>query len=92
MKPTRFYEDIMIELNESCSRAYFTSGPLSGMRGKRYVPVVAISLSEDADKVRRVLLAHNILPQVLPEVQGAPADALTTIEDRLSIIEEEGQP
>jgi len=83
---SRFYEDIMAELNESCPRTYFASGPSSGTR---YIPVVAISLSEDRDKVRQVLSAHNIVPQLLPEVQGTPADAMRRIEDRLSAIDKE---
>jgi V/A-type H+-transporting ATPase subunit I len=83
---SRFYEGIMAELNESCPLAHVMPGPSSGAR---YIPVVVICLSEDTDKVRQVFLAHNILPELLPEVEGTPADAIRTIEDRLSAIDEE---
>ncbi len=83
---SRFYEGIMAELNESCPLAHVMPGPSSGAR---YIPVVVICLSEDTDKVRQVFLAHNILPELLPEVEGTPRDAIRIIEDRLSAIDEE---
>lgn len=86
--PSRFYEIIMTELGESCPRAHFIPGPSSGAR---YIPIVAFCLSEDRDKVRQVLSARSILPELLPEVQGTPADAVRIIEDRLSEIDEEVQ-
>lgn len=83
---SRFYEGIMAELNESCPLAHVMPGPSSGAH---YIPVVVICLSEDRDKVRQVLLAHSILPELLPEVEGTPRDAIRIIEDRLSAIDEE---
>jgi V/A-type H+-transporting ATPase subunit I len=84
--PSRFYEDIVTEVKESCPRAYVAPGPSSG---SRYIPVIVICLSEDRDEVRQVLSARSILPELLPEVQGTPKDAIATIEQRLSRIDQE---
>ncbi len=84
--PSRFYEGIMAELSESCPLAYAAPGPSTGTR---YIPAIIICLNEDKDQVRQILSAHSILPQLLPEVQGTPTDAIGIIEDRLSVIDQE---
>ncbi|NLB72739.1 MAG: V-type ATP synthase subunit I [Firmicutes bacterium] len=84
--PSRFHDNIATQLKESCPRAHLVPGLSPGSRN---IPVMVICLSEDRDEVRQALSAYSILPELLPEVQGTPKEAIGRIEQRLSEIDRE---